>query len=135
LKRSREILLEKIAEREEVVENGARFIELNKIDMPTGKQMDEFMKLKPLAKFNLKSEADIAKYRLEIDAQKKELSESDSVLEIAEREKRRRRRKIIELTCSKCRASMILFLASLGGSKRKSGSLKNAEKADGKYWT
>ncbi len=87
IKRSRERLLEKIAEREEVAANGARFIELNKIDMPTGKQMDELMKLKPLVKFKLKSEADIEKYRLEIDALKKELSESDSGLEFAEKEK------------------------------------------------
>ena len=87
IKRSRERLLEKIAEREEVVANGARFIELNKIDMPTGKQMDELMKLKSLVKFKLKSEDDIEKYRLELDSLKKELSESDGALEIAEREK------------------------------------------------
>jgi len=87
IKRSREMLLEKIAECEEVVEKSARFIELNKIDMPTGKQMDELIKLKPLAKFKLKSEADIEKYRQELDALKKELSGSDSVLEIAEKEK------------------------------------------------
>ncbi len=87
IKRSREMLLEKIAEREEIVTNGARFIELNKIDMPTGKQMDELIKLKPLVKFKLKSEDDIEKYQQEIDALKKELSESDSVLEAAEREK------------------------------------------------
>ncbi len=87
IKQSREMLLEKIAEREEMVENGARFIELNKIDMPTGKQMDELMKLKPLVKFKLKCEDDIEKYRLELDVLKKELSESDGVLETAQREK------------------------------------------------
>lgn len=48
-------------EREEnILRDGARFVELNKIKMPTADQLDELAGLSYLTKYNLHSEDDIA---------------------------------------------------------------------------
>lgn len=83
-KRSREELMQKIDEREDIIKNGARFIELNSIEMPTGKQMDELMKIRNLAKFHLRTEEDIERYRQELNELKSELPQIDKSLENAE---------------------------------------------------
>ena len=86
-KKSRDKLQREIEERENILKNGARYIELNKIKMPTADQLEELVKLKYLAKYNLRSEADIEVHRQELEKLKSELSETEKSLEAAEKEK------------------------------------------------
>ncbi len=87
LKKSREKLFHEISERENILKDGARFIELNKIKMPTAVQLEELMKYKYLTKFNLRSEADVEVHKQELERLKSELSETEKSLETAEKEK------------------------------------------------
>lgn len=87
LKKSRDKLLQEISERENILKDGARFVELNSIKMPTAVQFEELAKLNYLAKYNLRSEEDIKAYGQEFERLKAELSEIDKSLEIAEKEK------------------------------------------------
>lgn len=87
LKKSRERLSAEIREREEILEHGARFIELNKIRLPTAAQLKEFAEIKFLAKFKLHSEEDIADYGRELEKLKSDLSDLDGEIQIAEKEK------------------------------------------------
>ncbi|MDE6746680.1 MAG: relaxase/mobilization nuclease domain-containing protein, partial [Oscillospiraceae bacterium] len=87
LKKSREKLLQEIEERENILKDGARYIELNKIRMPTAVQLEELVKLNYLAKYNLRSEEDIAVHGQELENLKSELSETEKSLETAEKEK------------------------------------------------
>ena len=80
LKKSREKLLQEIEERENILKDGARYIELNKIKMPTAVQLEEFMKYNYLTKFNLRSEEDIAIHERELERLKLELSETEKSL-------------------------------------------------------
>ncbi len=59
LKKSREKLLQEISEREDILKYGTRYIEINRIRLPTAEQFEELVKLKHLAKYHLRSEADI----------------------------------------------------------------------------
>lgn len=86
-KKSRGKLQREIEERENILKNGARYIELNKIKMPTAYQLEELVKLKYLAKYNLRSDADIEVHRQELEKLKSELSETEKRLEAAEKEK------------------------------------------------
>ena len=87
LKKSREKLLQKIEERENILKDGARFVELNKIKMPTVVQLEELVKLNYLAKYKLRSEADIEVQRQMLEKLKLELSETEKSLETAEKDK------------------------------------------------
>ena len=87
LKKSRDKLLQEIEERENILKNGARYIELNKIRMPTAVQLNELVKLNYLAKYKLRSEEDIESHRQELERLKSELSETEKSLESAEKEK------------------------------------------------
>ena len=87
LKKSREKLLREIEERENILKDGARYIKLNKIRMPTAVQLEELVKLNYLSKYNLRSEADIEVQRQMLEKLKSELSETEKSLEIAEKEK------------------------------------------------
>ena len=87
LKKSSDKLLQEIEERENILKDGARYIELNKIRMPTAVQLEELMKYNYLTKFNLRSEADIEIHKQEIERLKSELSETEKSLEAAEKEK------------------------------------------------
>ncbi|MDE5577885.1 MAG: relaxase/mobilization nuclease domain-containing protein [Oscillospiraceae bacterium] len=87
LKKSRDKLLQEISERENILKDGARFVELNSIKMPTVVQFEELAKLNYLAKYNLRSEEDIKAYGQEFERLKAELFETEKNLEIAEKEK------------------------------------------------
>ena len=87
LKKSREKLLQEILERENILKDGARYIELNKIRMPTAKQLEELVKFNHLAKYKLRSEEDIAMHGRELEKLKSELSDTEKSLENAEKEK------------------------------------------------
>ena len=87
LKKSREKLLQEISERENILKDGARYIELNKIRMPTAVQLEELVKLNYPAKYNLRSEEDIAVHEQELEKLKSELSETEKSLDVAEKEK------------------------------------------------
>lgn len=87
IKKSRDELLQKIAEKENILREGARFVELNRIKMPTADQLDELAELSFLSKYNLRSEDDIAAHGLELERLKSELSETEKSLDIAEKEK------------------------------------------------
>ena len=87
LKKSREKLLQEIEEIENILKDGARYIELNKIRMPTAVQLNELVKLNYLAKYKLRSEADIEVQRQMLEKLKSELSETEKSLETAEKEK------------------------------------------------
>ena len=87
LKKSREKLLREIEERENILKDGARYIKLNKIRMPTAVQLEELVKLNYLSKYNLRSEADIEVQRQMLEKLKSELSETEKSLETAEKEK------------------------------------------------
>ena len=87
LKKSRDKLLREIEEKENILKDGARYIELNKIRMPTAVQLGELVKLNHLMKFNLRSEADIEIHKQKLERLKSELSETEKSLEIAEKEK------------------------------------------------
>ena len=87
LKKSREKLLNEIDERENILKDGARYLELNSIKMPTAVQIEELMKYNYLTKFNLRSKADIEVQRQTLERLKSELSETEESLETAENEK------------------------------------------------
>ena len=87
LKNSREKLLQEIKKRENILKDGARYIELNKIKMPTAVQLEELMEYNYLTKFNLRSETDIEVHKQELEKLKSELSETEKSLETAEKEK------------------------------------------------
>ncbi len=87
LKKSRDKLLREISERENILKDGARYIELNKIRTPTAVQLEELVKLNYLAKYNLRSEEDIAMHGQELEKLKSELSKTESSFEVAEKEK------------------------------------------------
>ena len=87
LKKSRDEMLRKIEEKENILNNGTRYLELNKIKMPTTVQFEELAKLNYLAKYNLRSEEDIKSHGQELERLRYELSEIDKSLDIAEKEK------------------------------------------------
>lgn len=87
LKKSRDKLLREISEREDILQYGARYIEINRIRLPTAEQFEELVKLKHLVKFHLRSEEDIAAHEPILERLKSELSEIDKSLDIAEKEK------------------------------------------------
>ena len=87
LKKSRDKLLHEIEERENILKDGVRYLELNKIKMPTAVQLDELVKLNHLTKFNLRSEEDITMHGRELEKLKSELSETEKSLDVAEKEK------------------------------------------------
>ena len=86
-KKIRDSLLAEIELEEKILKDGARFVELNRIKMPTANQLDELAELSFLTKFNLRSEADIAEHGQVLVKLKSELSETEKSLEIAEKEK------------------------------------------------
>lgn len=87
IKKSRDELLRKIEENENILNNGTRYLELNKIKMPTVVQFEELAKLNYLAKYNLRSEEDIKAHGQELERLRYELSEINKSLDIAEKEK------------------------------------------------
>lgn len=87
LKKSRDKLLREIEEKEGILKDGAKYIELNKIKMPTAVQLEELAKYRHLVKFGLRSADDIDVHRQEIEKVKSEVSEIDGKIEIAEKEK------------------------------------------------
>ena len=87
LKKSRDKLLQEISERENILKDGVRYLELNKIRMPTAVQLEELGKLNYLAKYNLQSEANIEVQRQELEKLKSELFSTEKNLETAEKEK------------------------------------------------
>ena len=87
LKKSRDKLLHEISERENILKDGARFVELNSIKMHTAKQLEELVKFNHLAKYKLRSEEDIAMHGRELEKLKSELSETEKSFETAEKEK------------------------------------------------
>ena len=87
LKKEREELLQRIAEREKVVQDGARYLELVRIKIPTSEQLDEMSKLSYMTKYRLRSEADIDVIRQKLADLKSELAETDKSIEAAEKEK------------------------------------------------
>ena len=88
IKKSREKLLREISEKEKILKDGARFVELNKIRIPTADQLDELAELSFLAKFKLRSAEDIAAHGQELEKLRSELSDTEKNLEAAESEKR-----------------------------------------------
>ena len=111
IKKSREKLLQEISEKEKILKDGARFVELNKIRLPTADQLDELAELSFLAKFKLRSAEDIAAHGQELEKLRSELSDTEKNLEAAESEKRQAA-EITKPICGKCRAIMIVFLKS-----------------------
>ncbi|MCM1059876.1 MAG: relaxase/mobilization nuclease domain-containing protein [Eubacterium sp.] len=87
IKKSRDELLRKIEEKENILKDGARYIELNKIKMPTAVQLEELAKYRHLAKYNLHSADDIETHGRELERLKSELSDIEKSLETAEKEK------------------------------------------------
>ncbi|MBD5144776.1 MAG: relaxase/mobilization nuclease domain-containing protein [Ruminococcus sp.] len=87
LKKSRDKLLQEIEERENILKDGARYLELNSIKMPTAVQLEELVKLNYLAKYKLRSEEDIKVQRQTLEKLKSELSETEKSFETAEKEK------------------------------------------------
>ena len=87
IKKSRDELLRKIEEKENILRDGTRYLELNKIKMPTANQLDKLAELSCLAKYGLHSEADIKAHGQELERLKSELSETEKSLDIAEKEK------------------------------------------------
>lgn len=88
LKKIRDGLLAEIELEEKILKDGARFVELNKIKMPTADQLDELAELSFLTKFNLRSAEDIAAHGKTLEKLKSELSDTEKNLEAAESEKR-----------------------------------------------
>lgn len=87
LKKSRDKLLQEISKKENILKDGARYLELNSIKMPTAVQLGELVKLNHLTKYKLRSEADIEVQRQMLKKLKSELSETEKSLETAEKEK------------------------------------------------
>lgn len=87
IKKSREKLLLEIEREEKILQDGEKFLELNKIKMPTADQLDELAGLNYLTKYNLRSEDDITVHGQIIERLKEELSDIEKCLEAAEKEK------------------------------------------------
>ena len=87
IKKSREKILLEIEQEEKILQDGARFLELNKIKMPTANQLDELSGLSYLTKYNLHSEDNIAAHGQVLEKLKSELSDVEKCLEAAEKEK------------------------------------------------
>lgn len=77
-----------IEQEEKILQDGARFLELNKIKMPTANQLDELSGLSYLAKHSLRSAEDIAAHGQILEKLKSELSDTDKNFEVAETDKR-----------------------------------------------
>ena len=88
IKKSREKLLQEISEKEKILKDGARFVELNKIRLPTADQLEELAELSFLSKYKLRSAEDIAAHGQELEKLRSELSDTEKNLEVAESEKR-----------------------------------------------
>lgn len=88
IKKSREKLLCEILEREKILKDGARFVELNKIRLLTADQLDELAELSFLSKYKLRSSEDMSVHGRELEKLKSELSDMEKSLEAAESEKR-----------------------------------------------
>ena len=87
IKKSRDKLLQEIKEEEKILQDGVRFVELNKIKMPTADQLDELAELSFLSKYKLRSEEDIAAHEKTLEKLKLELSDTEKSLDVAETEK------------------------------------------------
>lgn len=87
IKKSRDELLDKIEQEEKILQCGARYLELNKIKLPTAEQLDELAELSFLSKYKLHSAEDIASHGQEHERLKRELSETETSLAAAEKEK------------------------------------------------
>ena len=87
LKKEREELLQNIEEKEKVVQDGARYLELVRIKFPTFEQLNEMSKLSYMTKYRLRSETDIDVIRQKLSDLKAELAETDKSIEAAEKEK------------------------------------------------
>ncbi len=87
LKKEREKLLQSIEEKEKVLQDGARYLDLVRIKIPTAEQLDELDKLSCMTKYRLRSDADIDVFRQEIADLKNELAETEKNIETAEKEK------------------------------------------------
>ena len=85
IKKSRDSLIKKIEQEEKILQDGARFVELNKIRMPTADQLDELAGLSYLAKYNLRSSKDIAAHGKTLEKLKAELSDIEKSLDVAEK--------------------------------------------------
>lgn len=88
IKKSRDKLLQKIKEEEKILQDGERFVKLNKIKMSTADQLDELAELSFLSKYKLRSVEDIAAHGKNLEKLKAELSDMEKSLEAAETEKR-----------------------------------------------
>ena len=87
LKEKRRKILADIEDREKILQYGERYIELDNIRFPTGKQMQELTEMKFLDRFELRTNEDIEKYRQELDTLKSELPKAEEELQAAEKEK------------------------------------------------
>lgn len=87
IKKSRDGLLAEIELEEKILKDGARFVELNKIKMPTADQLDELAELSFLSKYKLRSAEDIAVHRKTLEKMKSDLSDIEKSLDVAEKEK------------------------------------------------
>ena len=87
LKKSRDGLFAEIELEKKFLKDGARFVELNKIKMPTANQLEELAELSYLSKCKLHSEDDIDKHGQVLVKLKSELSETEKSLDVAEKEK------------------------------------------------
>ena len=88
IKKSRDKLLQEIKEEEKILQDGVRFVELNKIKMPTADQLDELAELSFLSKYKLHSADDISAHGKTLEKLKSELSDVEKSLEAADIEKR-----------------------------------------------
>lgn len=88
LKKIRDGLLAEIELEKKILKDGARFVELNKIRMPTADQLDELAGLSYLSKYGLRSAEDITAHGKILEKLKTELSDAEKNLEAAESEKR-----------------------------------------------
>lgn len=88
MKKSRDGLLAEIEQEEKIQKDGARFVELNKIRMPTADQFDELAGLSYLSKYGLRSAEDITAHGKILEKLKSELSDAEKSLEAAEADKR-----------------------------------------------
>lgn len=133
IKKSREKLLQEIEREEKILQDGARFVELNKIKMPTADQLNELAELSFLSKYKLRSAEDIAAHGKILEELKTELSDAKKILK-PPKVKNIGRQITTKLTCGKCSRIMIIFSKKFGGSvtnwNRRSVtySLKNQEK-------
>ena len=87
LKKIRDGLLAEIELEEKILKDGARFVELNKIKMPTADQLDELAALSFLSKYKLRSAEDIAAHDKTLEMLKSKLSDTEKSLDVAETEK------------------------------------------------